>query len=98
MEYEEALAWLKANKNKCCFASNAFDRKADVVAFVEKLYAAGAEHVSVDNIMDEDAGEYADALLIKHPNPKDEGFVKLVESAHPDEITKSYGRVLLWWD
>jgi hypothetical protein len=73
---EEALQWLKNNKNSHAFAGNRFGETKNAIEFVEKLYKAGAEEVRVTGIFDEperieeEGGAYADTLIVKLPDEK----------------------------
>jgi hypothetical protein len=109
----EALAWLKSNKNESALASNRFMETENAVKFVEALYAAGAVKVIVPTdaiISDEDivldeGGPYADALVVTLPDEpgarravlricraelRREGF----DSSDVAEAEQVY----LWWD
>lgn len=69
----EARAWLAANTNPFPFASNRFESREAATAFVDSLYAMGADTVYVLNVLQEpdriqeEGGPYADALLIRLP-------------------------------
>jgi hypothetical protein len=69
----EARVWLTANANPFPLASNRFDGQAAAAAFVDSLYASGADTVYVLNVQQDSAwvaregGPYADALLVKLP-------------------------------
>jgi hypothetical protein len=69
----EASEWLKRNAHEAALASNRFDSTAEGLAFVEKLYAAGAKRVFVPQdtiIADEEelvelGGPSSDTLVIE---------------------------------
>lgn len=69
----EARAWLAANPNPSPLASNRFESKGAAAAFIDSLYALGADTVYVLNVeqdsawVQEEGGPYADALLIRLP-------------------------------
>ena len=99
------------NPNTNAFASNAFGHTPRAIDFVERLYAAGARHVSVSGILDEpwrieeEGGPYADTLLVSMPRDpkKKRAVMKVIESASPDEVgpprgKKATGKLRLWWD
>jgi hypothetical protein len=75
-EGPEALEWLKRNSNPAALASNRFNSREEAIAFVESLYAAGADHVVVfkETIMNDQAtiqgegGPYADTLVVTLPS------------------------------
>lgn len=49
----EARSWLRTNLNPHPFASNRFESKAAIVAFVDSLYLLGADTVYVLNVLQE---------------------------------------------
>lgn len=69
----EARAWLAENANPHPFASNRFLSRRHAAAFVDSLYAFGADTVYVLNVQADSAwitregGPYADALLVRLP-------------------------------
>lgn len=73
----EARAWLASTANPFPFASNRFASKLDAAAFIDSLYAAGADTVFVLNVQGDSAwiaqegGPYADALLVRLPTSTD---------------------------
>lgn len=103
---EEALTWLKTNKNPFAFAPNRFGPTQNAIRFVEELYSLGAESVEVTNIFDEEwriqkyGGPRADTLIVT-VNPQSQGPVLefLLQEARVDEVTVlgpyTYS---LWWD
>jgi hypothetical protein len=74
-ERAEARGWLATNPSTSVspFATGRFDTRQDAQAFVEHLYALGAQRVDVTHIQAEDwrlkqeGGPYADALIITLP-------------------------------
>jgi len=72
----EARAWLAETANDSPLASNRFDTKAAGAAFIDSLYAAGADTVWVLNVAQDSAlvaaegGPYADALLVRLPSDR----------------------------
>ena len=72
----EARVWLAGTANPFPLASNRFDTKAAAAAFIDSLYAAGADTVWVLNVAQDSAlvadegGPYADALLVRLPSDR----------------------------
>lgn len=69
----EAREWLRANGQEAPLAGNRFDA-AEALAFVDELYAAGAERVVIasESIVDDEyemslGGPYADTLKVQLP-------------------------------
>jgi hypothetical protein len=109
----EASTWLGANWSPSAFASNRFGTTQAAIAFVEQLYAAGAEAVAIDNVMmlpDHDWTPYADTLIVKLPEEasrRRDLFDLMEHVGKPDEdgpdfadllIDSGQDRVRLWWD
>jgi len=107
----EARAWLQANANPSPFASNRFDTKEAAVAFVEALYASGADTVYVLNVQQDSAwvaqegGPYADALLLKLPRDRAARArlyaINAVESRREGfdpEPDRGRRYLYFWWD
>lgn len=107
----EARQWLRANGQKGPLAANRFDAE-EALAFVEALYAAGAERVVVprDSICDDEqerslGGPYADALKVRLPtDPSRRAAIfaiaereALDEGFDPDTDT-GQDVLLFWWD
>lgn len=109
----EALQWLNNNANPYAFAGNRFDETKDAIAFVEKLYKAGAEEVRVSGIYDEperikeEGGAYADTLIVKLP--KDKNQRTEIFKIYNDELKNEFGEeenyedqgertLVFWWD
>ena len=66
----EAREWLHANPNANAFASHRFERTSEALSFVERLYAAGAMNVTIDNITCLPQHRwlpYADRLIVSLP-------------------------------
>jgi hypothetical protein len=66
----EALEWLRANPNPSGLATNRFPTTGEAVQFVEALYAAGATHVAIENILllpHDHWAPYADTLIVHLP-------------------------------
>jgi hypothetical protein len=72
-EYYEAREWLKNNNNPSPLASNRFMDKEEALEFVERLYKAGSEKVSIVHVKDEpdriaeEGGPYSDYLVVTLP-------------------------------
>ena len=98
----EARDWLAAGGSG--MANERFDEPADVVEFVDELYAAGATRVvfAADSIRDDGfatvfkvalpAGrkQRRAVLAIVNREVREEGFDEIVDEGQP--------AVLLWWD
>jgi hypothetical protein len=107
----EAAAWLRANWSDHAFATNRFGTTAKALEFVERLYAAGATEICVDNVTllpNHDWTPYADTLLVRLPEDhhKRSALFELMEYVgRPDEdgdadplIDSGQKEVRLWWD
>jgi hypothetical protein len=107
----EAREWLAGNENPYAFASNRFGGTAAAAAFIDTLYALGADTVYVANVLDEEAriaeegGPYADALLVLLPaGAEARGALFLVgarEARHEGfepELDRGQRYLFLWWD
>lgn len=110
-EYYEAREWLKNNNSPSPLASNRFMDKEEALEFVEGLYEAGAEKVSVVHVKDEPdriaegGGPYSDYLIVTLPEEakKRSALFKIhaVEAknegfdAVPDNGEKE---LFFWWD
>ena len=72
----EARAWLAGNPHPFPLAGNRFESRAGALAFVESLYALGADTVYVLNVQEDsdllaaEGGPYADALLLRLPQDR----------------------------
>lgn len=107
----EARAWLAVTANPFPFASNRFESKAAAAAFIDSLYALGADTVYVLNVQQDSAwlaregGPYADALLLRLPADP-EGRARLYEVNAREarregfEPGRDHGQRYLyfWWD
>lgn len=107
----EARQWLAGNINPFPLASNRFESKAAAAAFIDSLYALGADTVYVLNVQQDSAwlaregGPYADALLLRLPD--DPGArarllqVNAREARHqsfaPDRA-RGQRYLFFWWD
>lgn len=104
----EARHWLLTNRNTSAFATNKFQGTANAIAFVDRLYAAGAIDVLIDNILDEHAaqegGAYADTLIIHFAadTPSHERLLTICEHAIEGEadgrVDDAAGEIRIWWD
>ena len=102
----EARDWLVKNPNKVGFATNHFDTTADALAFVDRLYAAGAVTVEVGQVfeeewrIEEEGGPYAATLYIVLPEDEDTRHnVKIAAfKACPDEGNITGNELRVWWD
>jgi|SRR5271157_2796009 hypothetical protein len=105
----EALEFLTNSNNSSAFASNYFGDTETALAFVKRLYEAGAVKVEVDNIYDEDwridreGDAYADTLFIHLPEDKGKrlDIMQVACASRPDEIDDDWNGdepIRLWWD
>jgi hypothetical protein len=107
----EARQWLATNANPLPFASNRFESKAAAAAFVDSLYAWGADTVYVLNVQQDSAwlsregGPYADALLLRlsdDPGARARLFqVNAREARHEGfepEPDRRQRYLYFWWD
>jgi hypothetical protein len=107
----EARAWLAANANPYPFAGNRFESKAAAAAFVDSLYALGADTVYVLNVEQDSArlrdegGPYADALLVRLPGERavrDRLFAVYAREAELEGFEPDPDRaqqyLYFWWD
>jgi hypothetical protein len=107
----EAIDWLESNPSPYALAGNRFYSTEDAIAFVEKLYEAGATEVFVTNIYDEDwrieaeGGPYADTLIVHLPQDS-EKRKKLFQISNDEAVREGFSperdvgqeTLLLWWD
>ena len=69
----EARSWLRTNANPYPLAANRFESRTVAAAFIDSLYALGADTVYILNVQQDSAwlaregGPYADALLVRLP-------------------------------
>ena len=107
----EARAWLAVNPNPSPFASNRFESKGAAAAFIDSLYALGADTVYVLNVeqdsawVQEEGGPYADALLIRLPAEqaaRERLFVVNAREARLEgfdpEPDRAQQYLYFWWD
>jgi len=81
---------------------------ANAIAFVDRLYAAGATEVLIDNILDDHAaregGAYADTLISHFAVdfPSHETLLTICEHAIEGEadgrVDEAAGEIRIWWD
>lgn len=113
-EGPEALQWLKDNKNPSALASNRFGPTVKAIAFVEKLYEAGAQVVQISEgcIRDDpqtielEGGPYADGLVVALPTQTAKRKAVL-NICTRESMREGFGdaknqvrnnRIFLWWD
>ena len=110
-EDPEARAWLAANGQASPLAANRFDAE-EARAFVEELYAAGAERVVIASecINDDDhelsrGGPYADGVRVQLPVDPDRRHAlfrianREIEGEGFDPVMDAgQDTVFLWWD
>jgi hypothetical protein len=113
-EGPEALQWLKDNKNPSALASNRFGPTVKAIAFVEKLYEAGAQVVQISEgcIRDDrqtielEGGPYADGLVVALPTQKAKRKAVL-NICTRESMREGFGdaknqvrnnMMFLWWD
>jgi hypothetical protein len=107
----EARAWLAGNASPYGFASNRFDGTAAARAFVDTLYALGADTVYVLNVQQDSAWlategfPYADALLVRLPDARAarRALLDVVNrearrEGFPPERDRGRRYLYLWWD
>jgi hypothetical protein len=107
----EARGWFAATANPYPLASNRFESRAAALAFVDTLYALGADTVYVLNVQQdsawvaEEGGPYADALLLVLPLDRSKRAdlfrVNARESRREGfEPERDRGRryMYFWWD
>ncbi len=111
--WPEALPWLKASGNPAALASNRFNSTGEAVAFVERLYRAGALRVAIlpDSIwsdpmtLQDEGGPYTDTIVVKLPEDR-VGRARVLavcrpefEFQHTNEAEAVSGDfVCLFWD
>lgn len=107
----EARAWLAANANPYPLASNRFESAASARAFVDTLYALGADSVFVLNVQQDSAwvadegGPYADALLVLLPRDAERrarffslGAREARSEGFEPEPDRGRRYLYFWWD
>lgn len=107
----EAREWLRANGQEAPLAGNRFDA-AEALAFVDELYAAGAERVVVasESIVDDEhelslGGPYADTLKVHlPPDPSRRAALFAIaarearEEGFDPEPDTGQEMLVFWWD
>jgi hypothetical protein len=65
----EARRWLQASTNKCAFAYSRFKTTAHALAFMERLYRAGALFIIIDQLIghSDEEGPYACSCTVTIP-------------------------------
>ena len=107
----EARGWLASNSNPYPLASNRFESAVAAGAFVDSLYALGADTVYVLNVQRDsesvirENGPYADALLIRlpeEPRARAALVARVAREARGEgmEPERDHGQryLYLWWD
>jgi hypothetical protein len=104
----DARGWLRGNPNSSAFATNRFQTTENALAFVEKLYEAGAAAVLIDDsCVDADGNRYADTLLVCLPLQGDTRWEleRLCEEQGPGDVAPgdftmhvAGDQIRLWWD
>ncbi len=107
----EARAWLAASANPYPFASNRFHTKEAAGAFIDSLYAVGADTVWVLNVEQDSAwvaregGPYADALLAHLPSDRSArsrlfafGAREARHEGFDPERDRGQRFLYFWWD
>ncbi len=93
----EAREWLRANWSESALATNRFHDTAHALAFVEELYAAGAQEVWVDGLMwllNHDWTPYANTLMVDlpaEPERRHALFELMEHTGQPDEQDENLG-------
>jgi hypothetical protein len=104
----EARAWLRQHLDGFAFAPNRFQRTANALAFVDRLYEEGATEVLVDNPREAgDGSPHADTLLVRFPPDGETRWrlLKFCEREGPDQevpddfvLIELAEEFQLWWD
>ena len=105
----DARNWLRANPSPNAFATNRFSTTQDALAFVERLHAAGATAVTIDNIRFLPGNNwlpYADTLIVLAPegDARRALFELIAQAGAPDEdggevfTDRGQTSIRLWWD
>ena len=107
----EARGWLAASTNPSPFGSNRFDTKDAAAAFIDSLYAVGADTVWVLNVEQDSAwvaregGPYADALLVHLPSDRSArrrlftyGAREARHEGFDPERDRGQRYLYFWWD
>jgi hypothetical protein len=104
----EARLWLRSNPNPSALATNRFGATQNALAFVDRLYAAGAAEVLVDDpFVDGDGFPYADTLVVRVSRTADAWWLveKLCTEEGPGDVPPGDFTmntpdvdIRLWWD
>ena len=104
----EARLWLRSNPNPSGLATNRFGATQNALAFVERLYAAGAAEVLVeDPFVDGEGFPYADTLVVRVLPAADARWMldKLCAEEAPGDVPRgdftmhiAGDDIRLWWD
>jgi hypothetical protein len=101
----EICSWLRNNPHPSGFAANRFVATENALAFFDQLYQAGAVHIGVEVMRDEDEGSYADRALITLPKGVEK--VRAIWRLLNDDAcyrgcciraTGYHSQFSLWWD
>jgi len=104
----EARFWLRSNPNPSAFATNRFGKTQHALAFVDRLYEAGAAEVLVDHpFVDADGFPYADTLVVRISPTADARWMleQLCAEEGPGDVPPgdftmhmAGDDIRLWWD
>lgn len=109
-EIAEALTWLRANWSPSALATNRFRETSSAIEFVEQLYAAGAQCVSVDHVTmlpTQQWTPYADTLIVQLPDDRERRNALskvMIEVGRPDQTgenapaERGQAELRLMWD
>lgn len=102
----EARAWLASNASISPLATNRFATKAAAVAFVETLYAEGADSVlAVDVWEDDPVGTYTTSIAVFLPDDR-RARARLFAISDREAVAQGFAAdadqgqrcLLFWWD
>lgn len=109
----EAIQWVKKNKNSSCFASNYFYDNKQALIFFKGIYKSGATLIEITNIYDEDwriteeGGPYADRITIYLPKSAKKSLdilLYLIKIRNNNGIgddlyfNRKNNTISIWWD
>lgn len=107
----EARSWLRGNRNPSPLATNRFRTRAAAEAFIDTLYARGADTVYVVGVEEdsswirEEGGPYADALWVRLPTDRAQrellfaiGAREARREGFEPYIDKGQQYTFFWWD